>query len=281
MSDLGEKRAFVSVLFTIFRWWAGYFQRPAYQGTGTPSANERSPRLLFFCVSSVLHAVAIFSLAATPSPKRASAIEVTLVGSPSFAAYGQVALPGRQEENTSPSERKSPPRVCKERVEAKTAEAEAEAATKSTAQSLAQSFPSKTTPPSAMEGGGEGQSTEARRNVQAAVGNHPGGAGVANSGTDEHTLAQYLRLVRERIGRYKKYPFIARKRALEGEVGIRFLLTGAGEAQFLAISKSSGQEILDRAALKAVQDGAPFPRPPADLLAEPLTIELNIVFNLS
>lgn len=106
-------------------------------------------------------------------------------------------------------------------------------------------------------------------------------AGTAKPGGGEHGLSQYLRLVRERIGSCKKYPFIARKRALEGEVGVRFLLTVAGEAQRLVVSRSSGQEILDRAALKAVEDGAPFPQPPAGLLAEPITIELNVVFNLS
>jgi protein TonB len=279
MRFLREIMTSVSVLCPLSRWWPGYFRRPVYLGNETASANRRSTRLLFFSVSSLLHAAAIFSLAATPSPKRASAIEVTLFGPPSSVEYGEVALPGGQEKKPQTSERKAPPRARKERGEAKAAEAES--AAQSTAHSLAQALSREIPTVAAMEGGGEGQSTEARSNGQVAAGNPPGGGGAAKHGTDDHTLSQYLRLVRERIGRYKKYPFIARKRGLEGEVGVRFLLTGAGEAQLLAISRSSGQEILDRAALKAVEDGAPFPRPPADLLAEPITIELNIVFNLS
>ncbi|MGV1099489.1 energy transducer TonB [Thiovibrio sp. JS02] len=96
-----------------------------------------------------------------------------------------------------------------------------------------------------------------------------------------HPLAQYLQLVRERIASCKKYPPLARRRQLEGRVGIRFLLAGTGGAQEIRVSASSGQEILDRAAIRAVQDAAPFPPPPAGLLAGAVVVELNIVFNLS
>lgn len=282
MRFLREIMASVSVLSPLSRWWSGDVRRPAYPESGMPSANDGSHGPLFFCISLLLHAAAIYLLAAAPSPKRASAIEVTLLGPASFVGYGQVAAVGEQKKTAQPRERKSPDpavRAREEKVEAKVAKAESVA--EATAQSLAQSRPSEITRPSTMGGGGGGQSTEAKGNGQAPLGNHPGGAGAPNPGTDDHTLSQYLRQVRERIGSCKKYPFIARKRALEGEVGVRFLLTETGEAQRLVVSRSSGQEILDRAALRAVEDGAPFPRPPAGLLAEPITIELNVVFNLS
>lgn len=278
MSDLREKRRLVSLLFPVFRWWSVYFRQPVFPGYGNEPKHEGSHRLLFFCVSLMLHAVAIFSLAATPSPKKARAIEVTLLGPSPFSAFGQVSSPEQQEGNVSPLERKASPRARKESREARMVEAESTA--KAMTQSLAQPGHSENTTPPAMAGEGESQSTEARGSGQPATGLYPGD-GSANPGTDDHTLSQYLRLVRERIGSCKKYPFIARKRALEGEVGVRFLLTGAGEAQRLVVSRSSGQEILDRAALRAVEDGTPFPRPPAGLLAEPITIELNVVFNLS
>lgn len=277
MRFLREIITSLPVLSPLSRWGAGYFRRPAYPGNGNGSVHPPSQRLLFFAVSSLLHAAAIFSLAATPSPKRASAIEVTLFGPVSSVESVQAAPPGDQEKKPHPPEGKAPPRARPERGEAKAAEAEA--APPAAAQSLAQALPREIPTAAAMEGGGGGQAAEATAPGPAGAGNHAG-AGTAKPGPGEHGLSQYLRLVRERIGRYKKYPFLARKRELEGQVGIRFLLTGAGEAQQIAVSKSSGQELLDKAALKAVQDGAPFPRPPADLLAEPLTIELNIVFNL-
>ena len=279
MSDPREKRAFVSGSFPFFRWWSGDFRRSVYPGNGTASASENSHRLLFFCVSSVLHAAAIFSLAATPGPKKATSIEVSLLGPPPSIEFGQISSPQPQKKNAHPSERKSPGRMRKERPEARTTEAVS--AAQATEQSLAQSLRPESTTSPAVGGGGTSEESPSQNNDPAAGGNQPGEAGTPNSGTEDHALSQYLRLVRERIGRYKKYPLVARKRGLEGQVGIRFLLTGAGEAQLLAISRSSGREILDRAALKAVEDGAPFPRPPSGLFVEPITIELNIVFNLS
>lgn len=91
----------------------------------------------------------------------------------------------------------------------------------------------------------------------------------------------YLAQVKTRIERHKRYPARARIRQLQGEVTIRFVLTPTGDTQALAISKSSGRGILDNAALKAVRDASPFPRPPDDLFKGEIPLELTIVFKLT
>ena len=240
--------------------------------------NNKTHRRLLFAVSSLLHAAVLFSLAAIPCPKKVGPIEITLLESPPSVEHGQVAPPGRQEGKARVEERKAAHGTRREKPEAR--EVEAESAPETTAQSLAQPLRPEIAMAAEMGGGGESQSLAPRGNGQAGAGRPPGG-GAANPAGDDHALPQYLRLVRERIARYKKYPPLARKRELEGRVGIRFLLTAGGEVERIAISRSSGQEVLDQAALKAVRDGAPFPRPPADLLAEPHPIELTIVFTLS
>lgn len=105
---------------------------------------------------------------------------------------------------------------------------------------------------------------------------------VKHSGEDNDKIRQeYLRLVRTRIARHKKYPGRARIRWLQGEVTIRLCLTPAGEMQDLIVSKSSGREILDQAAVQAVRDAVPFPRPPENIFKGKINLELTIIFKLS
>ncbi|HFQ80200.1 MAG TPA: energy transducer TonB [Desulfobacterales bacterium] len=98
---------------------------------------------------------------------------------------------------------------------------------------------------------------------------------------NDKSRQEYLKLVRSRIVRHKKYPRRARIRWLQGEVTIRLCLTPTGETKNLAVSKSSGREILDQAALRAVRDAAPFPRPPEKIFKGEINLELTIIFKLT
>ncbi len=102
------------------------------------------------------------------------------------------------------------------------------------------------------------------------------------SGEDNGKAGQdYLAQIRTRIERHKRYPARARIRQLQGEVTIRFVITPTGDTQDLVVSKSSGREVLDQAALKAVRDASPFPEPPGDIFKGEITLELTIVFRLA
>lgn len=253
---------------------------PKAAGKKKRPVSDRTHRLLLFGVSSMLHAAALLSLAAVPCPaKKVRPIEVALLELPPAAEHGRIAPPAWQEEKARPEAGK--PAHGSARLEKpETREGAAESTARSTEQSPARPGQPEIATSTAMGGGGESESSAPRSSGQAAEGLPPGD-GAANSGGDGQPLRHYLQHIRERIARYKKYPPLARRRQLEGRVGIRFLLSATGEVQRLAISRSSGEELLDQAALKAVQDGSPFPRPPVDLPADPITIELNIVFNLS
>lgn len=97
----------------------------------------------------------------------------------------------------------------------------------------------------------------------------------------EDSVRNYLALIRQRIEKFKKYPLSARMKQLEGEVTIGFVLKSGGEAQQLAVRKSSGREILDQAALTAVREASPLPPPPAALLPGMRNMEITIVFTLA
>lgn len=102
-----------------------------------------------------------------------------------------------------------------------------------------------------------------------------------NESGDDVTAQSYLEMVRFRIERYKRYPRIARARNIEGRVTIRFVITPEGGVREVEVAKRSGNKALDQAALRAVQDAAPFPRPPRHLFAGKIPLELTIVFELT
>ena len=94
------------------------------------------------------------------------------------------------------------------------------------------------------------------------------------------TRSDYFDMLRMRIESRKKYPPTARKRQIEGRVEVGFLVGSDGSASDVAIVKTSRHPDLDRAALLAVQNAAPFPRPPSGLFDGPLKMTITIMFEL-
>lgn len=90
------------------------------------------------------------------------------------------------------------------------------------------------------------------------------GSGLRESGgTSEYdSRRSYFNIVKLRIEHCKKYPRAARQKRIQGAVTVRFVVTMEGHINTARVMKSSGSSILDRAAVKAVQDAAPFPKPP-------------------
>ncbi|RLJ70147.1 protein TonB [Hydrogenivirga caldilitoris] len=78
----------------------------------------------------------------------------------------------------------------------------------------------------------------------------------------ESFVKENLSLIREVVRSYLVYPPIARRMGWEGTVLVRFLFTPEGEIEELLVEKSSGFEILDSNALRAVRLAAKeFPKP--------------------
>jgi len=101
------------------------------------------------------------------------------------------------------------------------------------------------------------------------------------SACDYTTADSYLEMVRLRIERYKKYPHAARIRQIEGSVTVRFIIRPEGDIRSAEVVKTSGNRALDRAALTAVKDAAPFPKAPTSLFKGDIPLELTIVFELT
>ena len=91
----------------------------------------------------------------------------------------------------------------------------------------------------------------------------------------------YGNLLRAHIAKYKKYPRIAQRRKIEGMVVIEIQIRGDGTLISKYIKKSSGHEILDKAAMNMIEKSKPFPVPPDTLKNSVKNVAVPIAFNLN
>ncbi|MDQ7011561.1 MAG: energy transducer TonB [Mariprofundaceae bacterium] len=87
---------------------------------------------------------------------------------------------------------------------------------------------------------------------------------------------QYLARVMAHIERYKYYPSTARRRRIQGDVRVSFLLLHDGTVRAV---KASGNAVLGRAAQQAVLKAQPLPKPPAGNFC-PMHCEFSIRYVL-
>ena len=103
------------------------------------------------------------------------------------------------------------------------------------------------------------------------------------AGTREHAYAAYMEAWRrkvERVGNLN-YPNEARRRGLSGTLSLDVALNADGSVAEVLLRRSSGERVLDEAALRIVELAAPFARFPAAILEEVdvLHIERTWVFS--
>lgn len=91
---------------------------------------------------------------------------------------------------------------------------------------------------------------------------------------------EYLELVRSLVERNKEYPSFARQAGQQGTVLVRVQINESGSASAVSLLQSSGHSHLDRAALSAVKQAAPF-KPPAGFGLGSISIDIPIVYKLT
>lgn len=91
---------------------------------------------------------------------------------------------------------------------------------------------------------------------------------------DNGQFDEYRAKIRQEVERNKEYPRRARKMKISGNVLIRFQITANGKLTSPAIITSSGNELLDNAAIAAVNRSQPVGNPPLGFTSSlTLTIE--------
>jgi len=87
----------------------------------------------------------------------------------------------------------------------------------------------------------------------------------------------YSNLLAAHIAKHLKYPRIAQRREMQGQVVIAIQIGGDGSLISKNIQKSSGHEILDKEAMNIVERSKPFPLPP---YGKKNSYEVPIIFSL-
>jgi protein TonB len=89
----------------------------------------------------------------------------------------------------------------------------------------------------------------------------------------------YVANLLARLERQVEYPRVARLNGIEGRVVLRIGVAADGRLVQLAVETSSGNALLDEAALAAARRAAPLPPPPASMGATlfyvPVTFDLT------
>jgi len=99
--------------------------------------------------------------------------------------------------------------------------------------------------------------------------------------TDDKRYVTYAQAIKERIAGQWKYPQEARKKKLEGRLVALFSLNREGTLTRLDITKSSGHEVLDREAERAIRSAAPFPPFPSTVTVSRLNINVSFDYTLT
>ncbi len=92
--------------------------------------------------------------------------------------------------------------------------------------------------------------------------------------------AKYEQLLVAWLEKYKKYPRRAQRMRIEGEARLRISINRAGQTQNITLEQSSGNRLLDKAALAMGKQANPFPPMPDNDPRQALEFTVPVVFAL-
>ena len=99
--------------------------------------------------------------------------------------------------------------------------------------------------------------------------------------TKDKRYITYAKMIKEKIMVHWMYPMEARDLLLEGRLMVIFSLSRDGKMIQSRVHKSSGHEILDNEAVRAINTAAPFPPFPEHVTANRLNIRANFDYRLT
>lgn len=94
-------------------------------------------------------------------------------------------------------------------------------------------------------------------------------------------LLKYQHSIRKWISSHKIYPGIARRKGIEGVVTVSFSISKNGRLKDIKLITSSNYEILDKAAIRTINNSDPFTPFPESINKNELRLRLAISFKLN
>jgi TonB family protein len=99
--------------------------------------------------------------------------------------------------------------------------------------------------------------------------------------TVDKRYISYAGIIKGGIIKHWKYPEEAKENLIEGKLMVIFSLAKQGNLTQIEIISSSGYEILDEEALRAVSAAAPFPTFPEHITVSRLNVKANFNYRLA
>ena len=97
-----------------------------------------------------------------------------------------------------------------------------------------------------------------------------GKVGTPGAGGGDNTLTK----IRAKIERAKRYPRSAKRMKIEGRPRILFQINSDGSVKYVKLTESSGQQVLDNAAVETVKTAAPYP-----FYSQPINLAIRYELN--
>ncbi len=98
--------------------------------------------------------------------------------------------------------------------------------------------------------------------------------------TTDKRYVSYARVIKERILTQWKYPPEAKENLIEGKLLVVFSLSKQGNMIQIQVAESSGREILDSEATRAIRSAAPFPPFPSQVTVARLNIKASFDYRI-
>ncbi len=97
--------------------------------------------------------------------------------------------------------------------------------------------------------------------------------------TRDPIYVSYFTKIKQNIEQQWEYPEVALRYGLQGRVSLEFIIGGSGQLEQLRMIRSSGSQVLDEEALRAIKAAAPFPPIPSWIKPIPLSISASMEYH--
>lgn len=97
--------------------------------------------------------------------------------------------------------------------------------------------------------------------------------------TRDPIYVSYFNKIKQSIELRWEYPEVALRYGLQGRLALEFTIASTGQLDRLRIIRSSGSQVLDEEALRAIKAAAPFPPIPPWIKTNPLFVSATMEYN--
>lgn len=105
------------------------------------------------------------------------------------------------------------------------------------------------------------------------------GNGPVSLNTKDPIFVTYFTKLKQSIEQQWEYPEMALRYGLQGTLALEFTIGSSGQLEQLRVIRSSGSELLDSEAIRAIKAAAPFPPIPSWIKPVPLRISASMEYH--